>query len=72
MNPASKPLAGFAFSGVMRGAARVFFAYIGFDTVTVASEESKRPERDVPIGIMLALVLGGILYGSIYGIRRED
>jgi basic amino acid/polyamine antiporter, APA family len=45
--------------------ALVFFAYIGFDTVTVASEETKRPERDVPIGIMLALAIGGILYVAL-------
>jgi APA family basic amino acid/polyamine antiporter len=43
----------------------VFFAYIGFDTVTVASEEAKKPERDVPIGIIVALVIGGILYVAL-------
>jgi len=56
------PFAPFGYHGILASTALVFFAYIGFDTVTVASEESKRPERDVPIGIILALTLGGILY----------
>ena len=53
------PFAPFGYHGVLASTALVFFAYIGFDTVTVASEEAKRPERDVPIGIILALSLGG-------------
>jgi APA family basic amino acid/polyamine antiporter len=56
------PIAPFGYHGILASTALVFFAYIGFDTVTVASEEAKRPERDVPIGIILALSLGGILY----------
>jgi basic amino acid/polyamine antiporter, APA family len=56
------PFAPFGYHGVLASTALVFFAYIGFDTVTVASEEAKRPARDVPIGIILALVIGGILY----------
>ncbi|MBV8198706.1 MAG: amino acid permease, partial [Candidatus Eremiobacteraeota bacterium] len=56
------PFAPFGYHGVLASTALVFFAYIGFDTVTVASEESRNPERNVPIGIILALVLGGILY----------
>ena len=64
------------FSGIGRGAAYIFFAYIGFDTVTVASEEAKRPERNVPIGIILALALGGILYVALtlctVGVLRFD
>lgn len=56
------PFAPFGWHGIFASTALVFFAYIGFDTVTVASEESKRPERDVPIGIILALAIGGILY----------
>ncbi len=59
------PFAPFGYQGVLASTALVFFAYIGFDTVTVASEEAKRPERDVPIGIILALVLGGILYVAL-------
>jgi len=57
-----QPFAPFGYHGVLASTALVFFAYIGFDTVTVASEEAKRPERDVPIGIILALTLGGLLY----------
>jgi len=56
------PFAPNGFHGIVQSAALVFFAYIGFDTVTVASEESKNPRRDVPIGIIGSLVIGGILY----------
>jgi APA family basic amino acid/polyamine antiporter len=50
------------FHGILASAALVFFAYIGFDTVTVASEESRNPQRDVPIGIIGSLIIGGVLY----------
>jgi APA family basic amino acid/polyamine antiporter len=56
------PFAPMGYHGVLASTALVFFAYIGFDTVTVASEEAKHPERNVPIGIILALTIGGILY----------
>ncbi len=56
------PFAPTGFNGIVQSAALVFFAYIGFDTVTVASEESKNPQRDVPIGIIGSLIIGGILY----------
>jgi APA family basic amino acid/polyamine antiporter len=56
------PIAPTGFHGILASAALVFFAYIGFDTVTVASEESKNPRRDVPIGIIGSLIIGGILY----------
>ncbi|GAC1544893.1 MAG: amino acid permease [Candidatus Velthaea sp.] len=52
-------------SGVIGGAALVFFAYIGFDTVTVASEEARAPARDVPRAVIAALVIGLILYLAI-------
>jgi len=51
--------------GVVTGAALVFFAYIGFDTVTVASEEAHRPERDVPLAVVASLLIGGVLYVAI-------
>ncbi len=51
--------------GVVSGAALVFFAYIGFDTVTVASEEAKRPERDVPLAVIASLAIGAVLYVAI-------
>jgi APA family basic amino acid/polyamine antiporter len=53
------------FHGVIAGAALVFFAYIGFDTVTVASEEAKRPQRDVPLAILISLAIGTVLYVAI-------
>jgi len=56
------PLAPMGWGGVLSGTALVFYAYIGFDTVTVASEEARNPVRDVPIGILLALVIGVLLY----------
>lgn len=51
--------------GVVAGAALVFFAYIGFDTVTVASEEARRPERDVPYAVIGSLGIGALLYVAI-------
>src|SRR5579872_1847213 len=56
------PLAPRGWPSIVTSASLVFFAYIGFDTVTVASEESTNPRRDVPIGIIGSLVIGGILY----------
>ena len=49
-------------SGVIAGAALVFFAYIGFDTVTVASEEAREPARDVPRAVIGSLIVGIVLY----------
>jgi APA family basic amino acid/polyamine antiporter len=49
-------------SGVLAGAALVFFAYIGFDTVTVASEEAHLPARDVPRAVVGSLAIGIVLY----------
>ncbi len=77
INPANlHPVAPFGYHGVIASTALVFFAYIGFDTVTVASEEATRPERDIPIGIILALTLGGILYVALtlctVGVLRFD
>ncbi len=51
--------------GVVTGAALVFFAYIGFDTVTVASEEARHPERDVPRAVIASLAIGAVLYVAI-------
>ncbi len=60
-----QPLAPHGWHGVVAGTALVFYAYIGFDTVTVASEEARNPVRDVPIGILLSLGLGGVLYCAL-------
>ena len=55
----------FGFSGVLRGAAVVFFAYIGFDAVSTAAQEAKNPKRDMPIGILGSLVICTILYVAV-------
>ena len=52
----------FGYSGVLRAAAVVFFAYIGFDAVSTAAQEAKNPQRDVPIGILLSLGICTVLY----------
>lgn len=52
----------FGWSGVMRAAGVIFFAYVGFDTVSTAAQESRNPKRDVPIGIIGSLVICTILY----------
>ena len=52
----------FGFSGVVRGAAVVFFAYIGFDAVSTAAQEAKNPQRDLPIGILASLAICTLLY----------
>ncbi|MGC2800345.1 MAG: amino acid permease, partial [Candidatus Acidiferrum sp.] len=63
VNPSNwKPFAPSGFSGVVTGGAIVFFTYIGFDSVSTAAEESKNPQRDMPIGIILSLIVCTILY----------
>ena len=52
----------FGFSGIIRAAAIVFFAYIGFDAVSTAAQEAKNPKRDMPIGILGSLFICTILY----------
>jgi basic amino acid/polyamine antiporter, APA family len=52
-------------SGVMTGAAIVFFTYIGFDAVSTAAEECHNPQRDMPRGILLTLVICAILYSGV-------
>jgi APA family basic amino acid/polyamine antiporter len=59
------PFAPHGFHGIVTSTALVFFAYIGFDTVTVASEEANDPVRHVPVGIILALIIGGLLYVAL-------
>ena len=53
------------YSGVLTGAAIIFFTYIGFDSVSCAAEECQKPQRDMPIGILATLVICAILYGSV-------
>ena len=53
------------FSGVLTGAAIVFFTYIGFDSVSTAAEECRNPQRDLPFGIIMTLVICAVLYISV-------
>lgn len=52
----------FGFSGILRGAAIVFFAFLGFDAVSTAAQETKNPRRDMPIGILMSLFICTLLY----------
>jgi len=52
----------YGWSGIFRGAAVIFFAYIGFDAVSTAAQEAKNPKRDMPIGILESLGISTLLY----------
>lgn len=52
----------FGWSGILRGAAIVFFAFLGFDAVSTAAQETKNPRRNMPIGILMSLLICTILY----------
>ncbi len=56
------PYMPFGFKGVMAGAGLVFFAFVGFDIVSTAAEETKNPKKDLPIGIIGSLVISTIIY----------
>src|SRR3954462_9539283 len=55
----------FGWSGVLRGAAIMFFAYVGFDAVSTAAQESKNPQRDLPIGILGSLAICTVIYFAV-------
>ncbi len=57
-----KPFMPYGWKGVMAGAAIIFFAYIGFDSISTAAEETKNPKRDIPLGLMLCLGVVILLY----------
>ena len=59
------PFAPNGWSGVLAGGSIIFFTYIGFDSVSTASEECRNPQRDVPIGIIGTLIVCTILYISV-------
>ncbi|OFW00799.1 MAG: amino acid permease [Acidobacteria bacterium RIFCSPLOWO2_02_FULL_68_18] len=59
------PFMPYAWSGVMTGAAVVFFAYIGFDAISTTAEEARNPRRDLPIGIIASLVICTVLYVAV-------
>jgi len=58
----------YGWSGIARGAAVIFFAYIGFDAVSTAAQEAKNPQKDMPIGILGSLVICTILYILVAGL----
>lgn len=70
------PYMPFGWEGMMAGAALVFFAYIGFDSVSTAAEEAINPQRDLPIGIIASLLICTVIYiivaGLLTGIARYD
>ena len=65
---AGKTSAGGDPVGMLAGAAIIFFAYIGFDSVSTHTEEAKNPQRDVPIGIVTSLIVCTILYIAVVAV----
>ena len=63
--PATGAFGQFGWGGVLRGAAVVFFAYIGFDAVSTAAQEARNPQRDMPIGILASLAICALLYVAV-------
>ncbi len=63
-----RPFMPFGFQGVLKASAVVFLAYLGFDAVSTASEEARRPQRDIPIGIIGSLGVATILYIAVSAI----
>jgi basic amino acid/polyamine antiporter, APA family len=61
-NPGGDPV------GMLAGAAIIFFAYIGFDSVSTHTEEAKNPQRDVPIGIVTSLIVCTVLYIAVVAV----
>src|SRR5580698_3839112 len=60
-----KPFAPHGFPGILTGASIVVFTYIGFDSISTAAEECRKPQRDLPFGIISTLIVCTILYGSV-------
>ena len=58
----------YGISGIISGAAMVFFAYNGFDAVATAAQETKNPQRDLPIGILGSLIIATLTYISVAGV----
>ncbi|MBN2505295.1 MAG: amino acid permease [Verrucomicrobia bacterium] len=59
------PFAPNGFKGISSAAAIIFFAYIGFDAISTASEEARNPKRDMPIGILASLVICTVIYVAV-------
>jgi APA family basic amino acid/polyamine antiporter len=66
--PAPEGPGRFGWDGVVRGASIVFFAYLGFDAITTVAQETRNPQRDVPIGIFGSLVVCTLLYVIFAGV----
>jgi len=64
----SSSFGSYGWSGVLRGAGVVFFAYIGFDAVSTAAQEAKNPQKDMPLGILGSLVICTVLYLVVSGL----
>jgi basic amino acid/polyamine antiporter, APA family len=63
--PAATGPGHFGWDGILRGAGVIFFAYIGFDAVSTAAQETKNPQRDMPIGILGSLAICTVLYIAV-------
>ena len=55
----------FGWSGILRGAGVIFFAFIGFDAVSTAAQEAKKPQRDMPVAILTSLAICTVLYIAV-------
>ena len=55
----------FGWSGILRGAGVVFFAYLGFDALSTAAQEARNPQKDMPRGILISLFICAVLYVSV-------
>src|SRR3989440_936966 len=66
--PENKGFGQFGMSGILRAAAIIFFAYIGFDAVSTAAQEARNPEKDMPIGILGSLLICTVLYILVAGV----
>lgn len=62
------PFLPFGAQGIVNGAGLIFFAYLGFDSLSTAAEETKNPKRDLPIGIIASLMICTIIYVLVAGI----
>ena len=62
----------YGYDGIMRGAAIIFFAYVGFEAVSTAAAEAKNPSRDVPIGILGALIVCTLIYMAVAAVMTGE
>ena len=63
--PNEGPFGRYGVSGVLQGATMVFFAYIGFDAVSTAAQETRNPQKDLPVGILGSLAICTVLYIAV-------